>query len=145
MLRILTRTAVTSSVGLGIALWAVSAEAVPTAAASRADVNAAIGDATTTAEMFDHDLPDARLIILDLGATTKVGDDDRGSLFADKAMASQSDVDGVDEDDTAAPTTLTDVFPLPVIGILLAGLGLLAARRRSRARRRVRASTPPPS
>ena len=131
MMRILTHKTLTLGVGLGIALWAASAQAVPTAVTFRTDVNAAIGDATTTTEMFDNDIP------------AEVGRDDLGIRSLDDAATAESDVDGVDRDGDEGLPTLTEVVPFPVIGILLAALGLLAVRRRSGARLRTRAGTPP--
>lgn len=142
MLRTLSHKAFALGVGFGAALWSVSAQAVPKAVASLVNV-----DAVT--DTFDAKTPNMRLIIFNLGATSEVGRDELGIRSLDDAVASDSDADsddGDDEgDDDGGLATLADIVPFPVIGILLAGLGLLAARRRARARMRGHSGMAPPS
>ena len=98
------------------ALWASSAEAIPTPVDSLAAFNAAIGGATTTTDPFDNAIAGAVSITFDTGVMSTLAGGNLGFVEFDNRVIGGEYMGTLDGDGAGAPLTLTWIFPFPVIG-----------------------------
>lgn len=115
MARGLTHKILSLAFGVGVLLWAASAQAIPTSVDSLPAFNAAIGGAPTTTDPFNNDIAGALTITFDSGVESTLAGGNPFPTFDNRVISGryQGNVDG---DGSVGALTLTWVFPFPVIG-----------------------------